>query len=524
MLPSPRPRYFITRSDGTLSPLIAVDELPSSVRIVGVPAILSPAETQGMMSLGVENHSQHHYTVESLEMSLFAKPSAVEAAAISSPALSDQNYKAPDTKLLQKPVVPDVERVESWRQNVKSIDETQAKIDAVVAASEVTETSPASRTKNAATPGTFGKKVYCTHWIRWGECDYTQQGCLYKHEMPDEETLSNIGIRGTPRWYRDVNVPKPTANGKIERVTATNDRPWRALSAQPARAVRTPVVEQLASHPPAASKTKTRENGISHADAPASVAAASSPVPQLSTLPSKAFHRQSRQSSPASQPPSAARLAITAPLPPTISASKKTPAPPVPKLAPDLEPVPEPAPVHSSTPSPATIPAPAIAPEQAPPPSSILPPPPPPTPITLPLLLPTYQPLLPTRATPPPPQQPISPPNRSYLYNPAPPLHRRLFVGASESSDLSSMLEKFAEERKAPEGLARSIWSGNGVGGGSGNGGDGGVKGVGNGGGKGEGVGVVNGAGNGNGNGSGESKGIGKDEWAGGQLVDLGGQ
>ena len=125
MLPSPRPRYFITRSDGTLSPLIAVDELPSSVRIVGVPAILSPAETQGMMSLGVENHSQHHYTVESLEMSLFAKPSAVEAAAISSPALSDQNYKAPDTKLLQKPVVPDVERVESWRQNVKSIDETQ---------------------------------------------------------------------------------------------------------------------------------------------------------------------------------------------------------------------------------------------------------------------------------------------------------------------------------------------------------------------------------------------------------------
>ena len=52
-------------------------------------------------------------------------------------------------------------------------------------------------------PSTYGKKVYCTHWLRHGECDFIQQGCLYKHEMPDELTLKSIGIKPFPRWYMD---------------------------------------------------------------------------------------------------------------------------------------------------------------------------------------------------------------------------------------------------------------------------------------------------------------------------------
>ncbi|KAK5108330.1 hypothetical protein LTR62_008426 [Meristemomyces frigidus] len=48
------------------------------------------------------------------------------------------------------------------------------------------------------------KKQYCTYWIRTGECDYMQQGCLYKHEMPDRATLETIGfLRGTPRWFSE---------------------------------------------------------------------------------------------------------------------------------------------------------------------------------------------------------------------------------------------------------------------------------------------------------------------------------
>jgi hypothetical protein len=50
---------------------------------------------------------------------------------------------------------------------------------------------------------TVDSKVYCTYWIRHGECDYMQQGCRYRHEMPDLQTLRSIGFQCVPRWYRE---------------------------------------------------------------------------------------------------------------------------------------------------------------------------------------------------------------------------------------------------------------------------------------------------------------------------------
>ena len=49
-------------------------------------------------------------------------------------------------------------------------------------------------------------KIYCSHWIRHGECDYTQQGCRYKHVMPPLEELRKIGFKATPRWYVEENA------------------------------------------------------------------------------------------------------------------------------------------------------------------------------------------------------------------------------------------------------------------------------------------------------------------------------
>jgi hypothetical protein len=49
-----------------------------------------------------------------------------------------------------------------------------------------------------------GIKEYCSYWLRHGECDYAQQGCLYRHEMPlDRPTLEKLGLRDIPRWYRE---------------------------------------------------------------------------------------------------------------------------------------------------------------------------------------------------------------------------------------------------------------------------------------------------------------------------------
>ena len=45
-----RPQFFCTRPDGTLTPLVALDELPTSVTIRGISRTLNAGETQGMTS------------------------------------------------------------------------------------------------------------------------------------------------------------------------------------------------------------------------------------------------------------------------------------------------------------------------------------------------------------------------------------------------------------------------------------------------------------------------------------------
>lgn len=331
---SPRPCYFISRNDGTLTPLIAVDELPASIHIVGVPATISLANTIHMISLGVGERSQLKYIVETSGSSVASNPirstpqsvkvesnsgilenptqdpsntvgsnsgilenstrnssNAVgsNSGILENPTRDSSNAVRSNSEILKTPLQhspvadgsatailgkslqdaidivprdvadipqdpsvgalvkfePVTKTVEEWRQGVKD-DELQVRltptfsnksssnnikvtIDAI--ANQGTAVPSDSGTPNAATPGTLGKKIYCTHWIRWGECDYTQQGCRYKHEMPDEPTLNSIGIRTFPKWYRDVNAPK---KGWTER-PAPADQLWRGKPDHPAQ-------------------------------------------------------------------------------------------------------------------------------------------------------------------------------------------------------------------------------------------------------------------------------------------------
>ena len=48
------------------------------------------------------------------------------------------------------------------------------------------------------------QKEYCSYWLQKGECNYTQTGCKFKHEMPvDKETLQKCGFREIPRWFME---------------------------------------------------------------------------------------------------------------------------------------------------------------------------------------------------------------------------------------------------------------------------------------------------------------------------------
>ena len=85
-----------------------------------------------------------------------------------------------------------------------------------------------SRTPNAATPGIYGRKKYCTYWIRTGNCDYIQEGCKFLHVIPDAETRLRIGIRDMPRWARE-EIPAPEEQYYPKRQMGTG-QDWRQQS------------------------------------------------------------------------------------------------------------------------------------------------------------------------------------------------------------------------------------------------------------------------------------------------------
>ena len=59
----PRPKYYFTRPDGTCTALVAVDELPMTVRLVDVPVSLPRSQLQDMITLGEEPRSEQRYNV-----------------------------------------------------------------------------------------------------------------------------------------------------------------------------------------------------------------------------------------------------------------------------------------------------------------------------------------------------------------------------------------------------------------------------------------------------------------------------
>jgi hypothetical protein len=66
MAASLRPQYFLSRENGTITPLVAVDELPLHVLVRGVPRTLQAADTVGMTSLGTVQSRGQLYVVDGI--------------------------------------------------------------------------------------------------------------------------------------------------------------------------------------------------------------------------------------------------------------------------------------------------------------------------------------------------------------------------------------------------------------------------------------------------------------------------
>lgn len=170
-----RAEFFVTRPGGEMVPLVALDELPAYIALRDVPRTVAVDDFTGMTCVGKRERRGFH-TVDN-----FFQPTAADS-------------QLPDA---QARLATDHHHEVSGGMNHPN---SSSQVD-----------NSASRAPGSTFPLVSGTsthvtkaKTYCSYWIRHGECDYYQQGCLYKHEMPrDPETLATLGLRDIPQWYRE---------------------------------------------------------------------------------------------------------------------------------------------------------------------------------------------------------------------------------------------------------------------------------------------------------------------------------
>jgi hypothetical protein len=207
-----RPQLFITRQNGTMVPLVAVDELPSTISIRGVPRTLSPHDISGMTGVGTFNSRHRQYVVDSLNKGFEAFSMPGERS------LMGPSFTTPTSQPLNNDVPWGFDRVSIFPAPPKVYGTQEQPLsdpEAPFANMPLSTPEPFAPSTKSDRPlfhnledlpirCASGVKEYCSYWLRHGECDYAQQGCLYRHEVPlDRSTLEKLGLRDIPRWYRE---------------------------------------------------------------------------------------------------------------------------------------------------------------------------------------------------------------------------------------------------------------------------------------------------------------------------------
>ena len=243
---TPKLRLCLKRKDDHYVPLVAVDELPSWIKLKGVPMSLRTADAYDHDWLNFGYHprtNDEYYQVELHGIPPDIQPCNVLKAHEADESSTSQNLSTEDGKVF---MAPD-KNVEGSKTSSDHVGKEKAHIKGI----QVFASSPGQciilNSKQAkfaglkmhprvpvtkqGTSGTLGRKVYCSYWLRTGNCNYEQQGCKYRHEIPaDEETRNIIGFRDCPNWW-SVPPTQPTPV-KAFQVDRTHQATWRRGMAQ----------------------------------------------------------------------------------------------------------------------------------------------------------------------------------------------------------------------------------------------------------------------------------------------------
>lgn len=206
-----RPQFFCTRPDGTLTPLVALDELPTNVTISGVSRTLSAGETQGMTSCGLATQRAEPWSVNGVTQS--------SERGVGKEYLSDMHNLV--LQILTDNGVSDAIRSSAQAIFIQGMERPNGFGGQGTPASGLSPVAPTFYAKNSHTgnkhvwlsaPGMLcfvfltlstqagsSKKEYCSYWIRHGECDYAQQGkltgCPRPYEVLTDAVLHRLPVQ-----------------------------------------------------------------------------------------------------------------------------------------------------------------------------------------------------------------------------------------------------------------------------------------------------------------------------------------
>ncbi|KAF1833695.1 hypothetical protein BDW02DRAFT_500112, partial [Decorospora gaudefroyi] len=244
-------RHYLVRGNpqgnSVMVPLVPVDQLPFQLQ--GIPRQLTHRQIsdEGWKFLSETNETPFNIAVQAPTTS-FSSPSN---------STTQPRYLAPDHYVRREPQVPSSDH--HARQEPQSLQENSRLGRSINgstivqstpepprsmptgASPSLTETFAAILTKDAArlgyrTPYPSGiepdhaKKEWCTYWIMTGECAFTAIGCKYKHEMPSEEKLRDLGITRVPKWWKEKSTIIPRTSTWMQRKIAGNEDGERAAA------------------------------------------------------------------------------------------------------------------------------------------------------------------------------------------------------------------------------------------------------------------------------------------------------
>ncbi|KAJ8058317.1 hypothetical protein OCU04_012508 [Sclerotinia nivalis] len=193
----PRPGYFIVRKSGEVVPLVAVDELPLGVDLVGVPRSLDLVETGGMLNLGLQGGGgEGFYGLVGLEEDGEEEDVVTGNSGFDTAVSSPLILPIRSSTMATQPTPP------SSKQHFPPGFSTSIHAPSPLS-------NPRIQNHSISSLGTQqqAQQQTCRHWCthnrrcKWGD------NCRYKHVMPRTRfELGLIGLSDWPDWFKKENL------------------------------------------------------------------------------------------------------------------------------------------------------------------------------------------------------------------------------------------------------------------------------------------------------------------------------